>query len=329
MERSTEMMPFSEILPKLVLIAMLSSLGFAARTIDRTVVSVNDEIILDSDIDRFMEKMKSKSYQELFGGVDPKTMKDRESALQLLIEEKIINQQVKKLDIQANDQEVDGQVRAIVKRNGITTSQLEERLKQLGTSMTDYKDGIRRQLERKNLMDREIRQSFEVTEEQLKHYYMRNAKPEEQQTEYRIAHILLTKKPGKVSLEDRVKLVYSEVKKNPEDFGKIAKEYSDDSSTAATDGVLGYFNSSSLNKEFRQAIAHLPVGGISTPIKTSAGVHIIRVLDSRAADFASMPKERKEFLKTKMISEELEKKMSLWIERKKSEANIKRFTPNK
>lgn len=300
-----------------------------ARTIDRTVVSVNDDIILESDIDKFMEKMKSKSYQELFGSADPRATQDRESSLQLLIEEKIINQQVKKLELQASDQEVEGQIRAIAKRNGISINQLEERLKQLGTSMSDYREGIRRQFERKNLMDREIKPSFEVTEEQLKHYYMRNAKPEDQQMEYKIAHILLAKKPGKVSLEDRTKTVYAEVQKNPDSFGKLAKEYSDDSSTATAEGVLGYFNSGSLSKEFRKAVMNTTVGEVTAPIKTSNGIHIIKVLESRAMDFASMPKEKREMLRSKMISEELEKKMSLWIERKRTEANIKRFDSNK
>lgn len=316
---------FSRIFLSALFALTLTPQAFAAHTIDKTIVSVNDEIILESDIDKFMEKMKSKSYQELFGGVDPRATKDRESALQLLVEEKIINQQVKKLELQVNDQEVDGQIRAIVKRNGITTAQLEERLKQLGTSMHDYKDGIRRQLERKNLMDREIKPSFEVTEEQLKHYYMRNSKPTDQQMEYKIAHIMLAKKPGKVSVEERAKQVYAEVQKSPDDFGKLAKEYSDDASTAGSDGVLGYFGTNSLSKEFRQAVLHTPVGQITKPIKTSSGIHIIRVLESKTSDFASMPKERKEMLRTQMISEELEKKMSLWIERKKSEANIKRF----
>ena len=65
-----------------------------AKVIDRTVVVVNQEVILESDVDKFINKMKSKSFQELFGGIDERTFQNREAVLQLMIEEKIIDQQV-------------------------------------------------------------------------------------------------------------------------------------------------------------------------------------------------------------------------------------------
>ena len=128
---------------------LASPLHAATRIIDRTLVVVNDDVILESDVDKFAQKIKSKSFQELFGGVNEKMLKDPEAVLQLLVEEKLINQQVKKLELQASDQEVDGQITAITKRNGISKDQLMSRLKQLGTSLDEYRDGIRRQIEKK------------------------------------------------------------------------------------------------------------------------------------------------------------------------------------
>ena len=65
------------------------------------MVSVNDDVILESDITKFREKAKSKSFQELFGGIDPKFFADRNTAISLLVDEKIIDQWVKKLDLQS------------------------------------------------------------------------------------------------------------------------------------------------------------------------------------------------------------------------------------
>ena len=80
----------------LVTLLTCPTLSFAKRRVlDKTVVAVNDDIILESDIDRFLEKAKSKSFKELFGGISNKKLGDRKIVLQLLIEEKIIDQKRK------------------------------------------------------------------------------------------------------------------------------------------------------------------------------------------------------------------------------------------
>jgi peptidyl-prolyl cis-trans isomerase SurA len=313
------------------LLAMTSvcTLAFAApRLIDRTVVTVNSEAILESDVDKFQKKLQSKSFQELFGGIAPDVTKNRDSVLQLLVEEKLINQQVKKLELQATDQEVDGQIRSILKRNDISMAQLTERLKQLGTTMAEYKDGIRRQIERKNLLDREIRPTLEVTEEQLRHFYARNAGTEGSESQFKIAHILVSPKSKSSAEWDtahaRAKKIHGEVSSKPEEFAKYVKEYSDDSETVESEGVLGFFNPSSLAKEFRTAVVKTPPGRVTAPIKMADGYHILKVLETATTDFGSVSKEKKEAMRQQMVSEELEKKMALWIERKKREANIQR-----
>ncbi len=321
------MKPYILNLCNLIFLFSVYSQG-AAKLIDRTAVVVNDEAILESDIDKFQQKLKMKSFQELFGGVDPSIANNRESALQLLVEEKLINQHIKKIEMQATEQEVDGQIKAIIKRNGITEAQLSERLKQLGTSIADYKEGIKRQIERKNLMDREIRPSMEISEDQLKHFYARNAPPGDKDVVYKIAHILIATKGTGVAAataETRAKNVYAALKAKPEDFEKFVKESSDDSTSTDSGGVLGEFTTSQLAKEFKAVIPKTKEGEFTAPIKTSAGYHIVKVLEVKSSDFASVPKEKRDMLKNQMIGQELEKKMSLWLERKKAESYIKRF----
>ncbi len=216
----------------LALAALFVAAVAFGRSLDRTVVTINDEVILESDVEKFGKKLKSKSFQELFGGVDPKVIANRESVLQLMVEERIINQQVKKLDLQASPQEIDGQIRAILKRNNITEKQLGDRLKQLGSTIDEYREGIKRQVERRNLVEREIRPTLEISEEQLRHYYQGKAKSESAEVQYKIAHILVQPKAGDwKQATDRAQKVFAEVSKNPDQFEKIAKDASDDTST--------------------------------------------------------------------------------------------------
>lgn len=296
----------------------LAGIGAFAKVIDKTVVAINSDIILESDIDRFQKKLQSKAFQELFGGVDPKSIKSRDTVLQLLVEETLVDQQVRRLELQANDQEVEGQIRAILKRNGITQAQLAERLKQLGTNMEEYKTGIRRQIERRNLIDREIKPSLEVTEEQLRHFYLQETASNGKDIQYHLAHILC-------SDAKKAQTLFETLQKAPESFEAVAREYSEDSSTATSGGDLGFLSLSALSSELKKAVPKLAVGTVSRPVKTSGGYHLLKVLDTRASDFATLPKEKKEALRGQMINSEVEKKMMLWLERKKAEAHIVRM----
>jgi parvulin-like peptidyl-prolyl isomerase len=315
------MRPFTSPLISFLFLISASQPALASKVIDRTVVTVNDEVILESDIDRFVTQAKSKSFQELFGGIKEEQIRDRNAVLQILIDEKIINQQVKKLELQANEQEVEGQIKAIEKRNGITRAQLSSRLQQLGTSMAEYKDGLRRQLERRNLIEREIRPTLEISEDQIKNYYARMGGAKESEMQFRIAHIFVDgKKPG---AKARAEQVHKEAAKAPENFPAFVKDLSDDSSTIEAGGELGFFTLSSLVSEFKKAVPKTPVGQVTAPIKTSAGFHIVKVLERRTGDFANLPPERRAEISNQMAGAEMERKMALWLERKKREAHIR------
>ncbi len=64
-----------------------------------------------------------------------------------------------------------------------------------------------------------------------------------------------------------------------EDFGKVAREVSDDTLTKARGGVLGWRPAESLGygKEVVEAAKKLEVGKLSEPIETPRGFHIIRI----------------------------------------------------
>ncbi len=317
---------FTSLSTSFLLLALCLPGAAFAKIIDRTLVTVNDEVILDSDIDRFIAQARSKSFQELFGGIKEEQLKDRNAVLQILIDEKIINQQVKKLDLQAADQEVEGQIKAIEKRNNISRAQLSQRLASLGTTMDSYKDGIRRQIERRNLIDREIRPSLEVTEDQIKNYYARMGGAKEAEVQYHIAHIFIdAKKPG-TKPKARADEIYKDVSKKPEEFAAFVKDLSDDTSSLDSGGDLGFFSPSSLVTEFRKIVPKTAVGQVTPPIKTAAGYHIVKVIEKRAGDFANLPPERKAEISNMMAGAEMERKMALWLERKKRDSHIRQFT---
>lgn len=68
------------------------------------------------------------------------------------------------------------------------------------------------------------------------------------------------------------------------DFGKVAKEYSEDQLSAANEGKVGYFTAMQIGfPEIEDAIYQTPVGKYSDVIKTDIGYHIIKVNNERPA----------------------------------------------
>jgi peptidyl-prolyl cis-trans isomerase SurA len=317
---------------KALLLTFVLILPFAAhgkrQVLDRSIVTVNDDIILESDVDAFRQKAKSKNFQELFGGLDPKKLESREAVLQLLVEEKLIDQQVKKLELTVTDPEVDRHIKTILERNGISDVQLKARLKDLGTSLAEYREGIKRQLERRNLVEREIKPMMEVSDEELRHFLLRNSGDSGMGQRFELAHILVTTKgkPG----EARAKKILDEAVGNPSNFAALAKEYSDDQATSSTGGDLGKLSIDTMASEFREAAKKTPVGKVFPKvIKTAGGLHILKVAKSEQMSFADLPEDQKAQLRNQLMAQELEKKMASWLERRKMEAHIRRSDTQK
>jgi peptidyl-prolyl cis-trans isomerase SurA len=69
-----------------------------------------------------------------------------------------------------------------------------------------------------------------------------------------------------------------------EDFGEIAKEYSDDPTTANIGGDMGWFQGDAYGERIEQMLLSLEEGEISEPFQSQVGWHIIQKLGYREMD---------------------------------------------
>lgn len=67
------------------------------------------------------------------------------------------------------------------------------------------------------------------------------------------------------------------------DFAALAKAYSQDGTTRAQGGDIGYVPLAQLTPEMRPAIEQLKAGEVSAPVQSAAGFHILKLVDLRAA----------------------------------------------
>ena len=138
------------------------------------------------------------------------------------------------------------------------------------------------------LLDEETKTA--ASEAAMKKLYeesLARSKPEE---EVRARHIL-------VESEDKAKEIVGKLKAGG-DFGALAKAESKD--TGASDGGdLGYFTKEQMVPEFAEAAFKLEKGGLSDPVKTQFGWHVIKVEDKRtksAPPFDAVKEQLESFL---------------------------------
>ncbi len=116
-----------------------------------------------------------------------------------------------------------------------------------------------------------------LTDEALKKTYDDAQKAQKPETEVHARHIL-------VATDDDAKAVIKRLKAG-EDFAKVAKEVSKD--TSADGGDLGWFTKDKMVPEFAEAAFKLEPGQLSDPVKSPFGWHVIEVEGKREKPFPS------------------------------------------
>jgi len=103
-------------------------------------------------------------------------------------------------------------------------------------------------------------------------------------TQTLVRHILL-----RVSDRSQAQLVAQrhdglrqQIERGEKKFEEVAREVSEDGSAAAG-GDLGWASPGNLVPEFEEAMNKLPLGGISPPVASRFGIHLLQVLDRRSA----------------------------------------------
>lgn len=101
-------------------------------------------------------------------------------------------------------------------------------------------------------------------------------------TETRARHVLLRTSP-QLSADVAARRLADyrrQIETGARSFEDIARQYSEDGSAAAG-GDLGWAAPGTMVPEFEEAMNALPVGGLSAPVVTRFGVHLIQVLERR------------------------------------------------
>lgn len=125
-------------------------------------------------------------------------------------------------------------------------------------------------------------------------------------TQSRARHILLRTSP-QVTPEVAARRLADyrrQIETGARTFEDVARQHSEDGS-AASGGDLGWFNPGAMVPEFEEAMNRLPTGGLSPPVASRFGVHLIQVMDRRevAVDLKQLRDQARGVLRERKFEE--------------------------
>lgn len=104
--------------------------------------------------------------------------------------------------------------------------------------------------------------------------------------EINAAHILIRVDPNATPVDtlaayNRIMNLRNQVVNGEATFAEVAKAESQDPSAGQNEGDLGYFSALQMVYPFENAAFQTPIGGVSMPIRTQFGYHVVKVKDRR------------------------------------------------
>jgi parvulin-like peptidyl-prolyl isomerase len=208
--------------------------------------------------------------------------------------------------------------------NALTDDQLKRALTAEGWTWEDYRKKLGEQIRKAKLLSRVVRRELTITEEALKRYYGEHIERFKEPDQTRASHILIAIPQDAddllvEALRHKGEMILERLSRG-EDFGELARSYSDDPS-AKMGGDLGFFKPGDLLPEFDRVVFTLQSGQVSGLVRTKIGFHIIKVTGRKKGP-AKPYEEVKDELRNQYVDGETLRLFKAWIQKVKVESII-------
>lgn len=280
-----------------------------AKLEDRIVAVVNSDLIMLSEIKRELSSELERIRQRYQGQDVERRLKAAEYvALTRMIERRLQLQAAKTKGIEVTDQEITQAVEELKKQGD----------KRVGTGS---RNTIKEELLLLRVVDREVRSVIMVGDSDMMRYYQEHQDRFAYPEEYQLSQILIRpRSPDDIgAAQGRAEAIVAALKQG-ENFEELALRFSE-GPNAARGGRLGLVRQGELLPAIEQALAPLPIGGITNVIEIADGFHILRVDDKKPRQFRPYEEVKAE-IRSLVFQQKSEDQYQTWMADLKNKAYI-------
>lgn len=255
------------------------------------ILTVNGQAITRADLDKRLESSPASK-----------------QVLTQLVQQQLVEQYAKKNNVTVTDAEIAKKEDEIKAK--YPPGQFDQIIAQQGLTDSDVKTILREQL----VIEKAISPQVKISDAEVKAYFDKNHATLDKPERVRARHILVANQKTADDIE-------AKLKKNPNDFAALAKQYSTDPSTKDKGGELGFFGRGTMVPAFQDAAFSLPVNKISDPVKSPFGYHIIQVEEHDKAQPASLKGSHDQIVDTLKQQQEGQQ-IPVFLQSLRAQANI-------
>jgi len=298
------------------------------KVIEEIVARVNNEVITRSEFEHSKVTAEEDAKSDCQNRCTPEQLKalteDRQkNALRDLIDQSLLVQRAKDMGISV-EPDVIKQLDQIRIENKLPSMEaLEQAVSGQGMNWEDFKNNIRTGLLTKKVIQSEVGSHINVTKEEIQKYYDEHksefVRPE--QVALRSIEINTTGK-DEAEVAELKKKAETALKRiqDGEDFGEIAKRYSD-GSTAKQGGYLGVYKRGELSKELEDTVFSMKKNGLTGVMETKQGFLIMQVLEHYDEGEQALAKVQNE-IEGKLYAQRLEPALREYLKTLREESYV-------
>ncbi|MBK6355536.1 MAG: peptidylprolyl isomerase [Betaproteobacteria bacterium] len=249
---------------------------------DRIVAVIGDDVVTYVEL-RTRLAAALKQLQKQGTPLPPQDVLERQM-LERLIMERVQLQYARDSGMRVDDSQLEQAIGRIAAGNQMTLPQFRAALEKDGVQYAQFREEIRNEIVTVRLREREVDSKLIISDGEIDNYLANQAATGGGREEYQLAHILM-RAPESASPEQlqKLRLRGEQALKRAqagENFAQLTAAFSD-APDALQGGDLGWRPLDRLPGLYAEAAGRLQSGQVSELLRSSAGFHIVKLLNKR------------------------------------------------
>jgi parvulin-like peptidyl-prolyl isomerase len=293
-----------------IAITVLTGAPGTGRTevVNRIVATIDGEPVTHHEVERFHAQHGGEAV-------------GRDKVLEALITDRILQKEVKAKGVTVRDEDVDAYLTEVKSRNGLNDEQFAAALAEQGMTVEQYRTTVAGELEKSQLVNREIRARVTISPEDVERYYESHRSEFGGATQGATVELsaIILRKDDLATADESAAL-----RKRAEDLQKEAKgtwrfgalaEKNTQGPGADDGGKLGTYERGQLDPAIEDVVFSMDEGDVTDVIETADAFYIVRVdeVEGESEAEGELDDATRNQIREKLYEEALTQRFEGWL----------------